>query len=60
MTIGASLKHIEEATLQDVKDFFFKHYTPANAVLVVAGNVSSELVKTLSEKWFGPIALSNF
>ncbi len=55
MTIGASLKHIEDVKLQDVKDFFFKHYTPSNAVLVVAGNVSSELVKTLAEKWFGSI-----
>ncbi|MEO8770669.1 MAG: pitrilysin family protein [Ferruginibacter sp.] len=55
MTIGASLKHIEDVKLQDVKDFFFKHYTPSNAVLVVAGNVNVETVKTLSEKWFGSI-----
>src|SRR4029078_8089877 len=55
MTIGASLKHIEEVKLQDVKDFFFKHYTPSNAVLVVAGNVNIDTVKTLSEKWFGSI-----
>lgn len=55
MTIGASLKHIEEVKLQEVKDFFFKHYTPSNAVLVVAGNVNLEIVKALSEKWFGPI-----
>lgn len=55
MTIGKELKHIEEATLEDVKQFFFKHYTPANAVLVVAGNVKSDLVKTLAEKWFGEI-----
>ena len=55
MTIGKELKHVEDASLQDVKDFFFKHYTPVNAILVVAGNVSTELVKELSEKWFGPI-----
>src|SRR5437868_4466409 len=55
MTIGASLKHIEDATLEDVKAFFFKHYTPSNAILVVAGNVSLEKVKTLAEKWFVPI-----
>jgi predicted Zn-dependent peptidase len=55
MTIGASLSHIENATLQDVKDFFFKHYTPANAILVVAGNVTPEQAKALAEKWFGPI-----
>ena len=56
MTIGKELKHVEEVTLQDVKDFFFKHYTPANAVLVVAGNVTTDAVKILAQKWFGPIA----
>ena len=55
MTIGKELKHIEEAQLQDVKNFFFKHYTPCNAILVVAGNVESENVLQLAEKWFGSI-----
>ena len=55
MTIGASLNHIENATLEDVKGFFFKHYTPCNAILVVAGNISSAKVMELAEKWFGPI-----
>jgi zinc protease len=56
MTIGKELKHVEDVKLQDVKDFFFKHYTPANAILVVAGNVTIAAVKVLAEKWFGPIA----
>ena len=56
MTIGKELKHVEDVKLQDVKDFFTKHYTPINAVLVVAGNVTTEEVKVLAEKWFGPIA----
>ena len=55
MTIGASLKHVEDATLEDVKSFFFKHYTPCNAILVVAGNVDLENIKSLAAKWFGPI-----
>lgn len=55
MTIGKELQHVEDATLQDVKDFFFKHYTPINAILVVAGNVTTTRVKELAEKWFGPI-----
>lgn len=59
MTIGAELKHIEDATLEDVKSFFAKHYTPANAVLVVAGNTDLETVKKLSEKWFGNIESGN-
>ena len=55
MTIGKELSHIENAALTDVQDFFFKHYNPVNAILVVAGNVKSENVKALVEKWFGAI-----
>lgn len=59
MTIGKELKHIEDAKLDDVKAFFRKHYTPQNAVLCVAGNVTTEQVKELAEKWFGPIPAGN-
>ncbi len=55
-TIGKEIRHIEEATMEDVKNFFFKYYVPSNAVLVVAGNVEVDQVKALSEKWFAPIA----
>lgn len=55
MTIGKELSHIENAKLEDVKNFFFKHYRPVNAVMVVAGNITLEKVKTLAEKWFGDI-----
>lgn len=54
-TIGKEISHIENATMEDVKDFFFTHYVPSNAILVVAGHVTLAQVKTLSEKWFGPI-----
>ena len=59
MTIGKELKHIEEATLADVKAFFNKHYTPSNGILVVAGNVEVAQAKALAEKWFGPIPAGN-
>jgi zinc protease len=55
MTIGKELKHIEEAQLQDVKNFFFKHYTPVNAVMCVAGNINTAQVQELAQKWFGSI-----
>ena len=55
MTIGKELSHVEKAKLEDVKDFFFKFYRPVNAILVVAGNVTVEQAKQLSEKWFGDI-----
>lgn len=54
-TIGKEISHIENATMEDVKDFFKRYYHPANAIMVVAGNISLENVKLWSEKWFGPI-----
>ncbi|MCU0417378.1 MAG: insulinase family protein [Cytophagaceae bacterium] len=54
-TIGKEIRHIENATLQDVKDFFYTYYVPSNAYLVLAGNITLEEAKRLSEKWFGPI-----
>jgi predicted Zn-dependent peptidase len=54
-TIGKEIKHIEDAVMDDVKAFFKKHYTPSNAILVVAGNVETEQVKQLAQKWFGVI-----
>jgi Predicted Zn-dependent peptidases len=55
MTIGKELSHIENATLEDVKSFFYKHYRPCNAVLAVAGPVEVNQIKALAEKWFGDI-----
>lgn len=54
-TIGKEISHIEQATLEDVKAFFYQHYVPNNAVLVVAGGVQLEQVKQLCKKWFEPI-----
>jgi len=58
MTIGKELSHIENATIEDVKAFFFKHYRPNNAIVVVAGNVQSNQIFQLAEKWFGNIPSS--
>lgn len=54
-TIGKEISHIENATMDDVRSFFFEHYNPANAILVVAGGVTVDQVKKLTEKWFGNI-----
>ena len=54
-TIGKEISHIENATLDDVKQFFFKYYVPNNAILVVAGHVETAQVKALCQKWFAPI-----
>ena len=54
-TIGKKPAHIENATLDEVKDFFFRFYAPNNAILSVTGNISFEDTIALAEKWFGPI-----
>ena len=58
-TIGKEISHIENATLEDVKAFFKQYYCPDNAILVVAGNVTTEEVKRLCNKWFEPIPKGN-
>lgn len=54
-TIGKEVSHIENATMDEVKSFFNKHYAPNNAILVIAGDVELEQVRHLSQKWFGSI-----
>jgi zinc protease len=54
-TIGMKPEHIESSTIADVQQFYDRHYTPGNAVLTVAGNVNSQEVFDLAEKWFGGI-----
>lgn len=54
-TIGKEVSHIAQATMKEVKDFFFRFYSPNNAILVVTGNISFDETISLTEKWFGPI-----
>lgn len=54
-TIGKEVRHIEEATMEDVKSFFYRYYAPNNAILVIAGDVDIAQTKALVEKWFGNI-----
>ena len=58
-TIGKELSHIEDAKMEDVRAFFFKHYTPQNAVISIAGDVDSDEVIALIEKWYGDIPAGN-
>jgi len=54
-TIGKEIAHIENATMTDVKGFFYHHYLPNNAILCVAGNIEVQEIKELTKKWFGDI-----
>jgi len=54
-TIGKEISHIEDATLEDVKDFYEKFYSPNNAIICFAGNINVEKAKELTQKWFANI-----
>ena len=58
-TIGKIPKHVEDATITDVKEFFYQYYRPNNAILSISGNASLDKVKTLANKWFGKIPAGN-
>ena len=54
-TIGKNLDHIKNATLENVKDFFYNHYAPNNAILTIAGNVDIEETIKKVEYWYNEI-----
>ena len=54
-TIGMDISHIEKARLEKVREFFFSHYAPNNAILSMAGNISGKKAFELVKKWFGHI-----
>ncbi len=58
-TIGKEIRHIEEARLDDVKNFFFSHYAPNNAILTLSGSIKPDEAFTMAEKWFGPVSSRN-
>ncbi|MBD8489609.1 insulinase family protein [Echinicola sp. CAU 1574] len=54
-TIGREIADIEGFTEMDIRSFYQTHYSPNNAILVVAGDVNSEDILEMTQKWFGPI-----
>lgn len=53
-TIG-SMEDLDDATVEDVQDFFRVYYAPNNAVLVLSGAFETETAKQLVETYFGDI-----
>jgi zinc protease len=54
-TIGKQISHIENVTLNQVRDFYYSHYGPNNALLSITGNIKPDYAFKLAEKWFGPV-----
>lgn len=53
--IGKNFLHIESVGTDDIKEFFYQHYAPNNAILSVSGNISFEKTAELADKWFGSL-----
>ena len=53
-TIG-SMEDLDDASVEDVQEFFRTYYAPNNAVLVLSGAFEIETAKGLVEKYFGDI-----
>jgi zinc protease len=56
ITVIGKMDEVNALTPQDGMAFYEKYYSPENAILVVAGDVTAAEVKMLAEKHYGSIA----
>lgn len=54
-TIGADIRHVQEATLDDVRDFFDRFYRPDNAIVTIAGRIDEDEALRLAERHLGAL-----
>ncbi len=53
--IGKTLADIEDVPRSVIRDFYKAHYAPNNAILSVVGNVDSDKLFSMAEKWFSQL-----
>ena len=54
-TIGLTPEHIEQASAEEIHNFYRTFYHPSNAILSFSGDMAEEEFFALAEKWFGCI-----
>ena len=54
-TIGGDIRHVQQASLPDVQNFYHQFYGPANAILAIAGNMDLQQAKAHVEHYYGHI-----
>ena len=54
-TVIGEMEDLTNATVDDVKAFHRKFYSPNNATMVISGDINKEEVKALVEKYFAEI-----
>ncbi|MBR1793059.1 MAG: insulinase family protein [Bacteroidales bacterium] len=55
-TIGADIRHVQQATVDDERQFFARHYYPANAIVSVAGHINTDRAVQMVEHLFGDLS----
>jgi zinc protease len=55
-TVIGSMEDLDSATLEDVRDWFKTYYTPSNAVLVLAGDITLAEAREKVRRYFNEIA----
>lgn len=54
-TIGSDIAHVRDASLDDVKLFYDRFYTPQNAILAIAGDLDIDATVEVVERIYGSI-----
>ncbi len=49
------MEDLKSMDIDDLRDWYIKWYTPANATLVVVGDIKADKVYQLAKKYFGPL-----
>jgi len=55
-TVIGSMEDLDSATLDDVREWFKTYYTPSNAVLVLAGDITVAQAREKARRYFNDIA----
>jgi len=55
-TVIGSMEDLDSASLNDVRDWFKTYYTPSNAVLVLAGDITPAAAREKVHRYFNDIA----
>jgi len=54
-TVIGSMKDLDAASMDDVKEWFKTYYGPNNVTVVIAGDITPEVAKEKVEKYYGDI-----
>lgn len=55
-TVIGSMEDLDSASLEDVREWFRTYYTPSNAVLVLAGDLTVSEAEKLVRRYYGEIS----